>query len=167
MIQILKNLRPKERVSKISNIDFIRLRKNGFRAIIFDIDNTLIRYYSDKLDNEAKKALTKAKELDFKMIAVSNGCSLDEKYVSSLLGMEVITKAGKPMKRSFRAALEKLSVPSAKTAVVGDRLFTDVLGANRMDIYSIYVDPLSKREPIHLKFARLLENVLAKVLFRK
>lgn len=159
----LEKLRPKERHSKITEIEFESLKKKGYKAVLFDIDNTLIRYGYDELDSGPEKVLEKLRK-DFKLMAVSNGCPLEEKYLQKLLSMDVIMNARKPFKKSFNEALSNLSVKPENTIMIGDKFLTDVWGANRVGIYSIYVSPLSLDEPFHLRIARKIENFIEKLL---
>ncbi len=58
----------------------------------------------------------------------------------------------------FMGALKKLKGKPSNTCVIGDQIFTDILGCNRCGIYTMLVDPISSREFSTTKYVRLLEK---------
>ena len=73
----------------------------------------------------------------------------------------------KPRRRAFRKALEELKLSVSDVAVLGDQIFTDVLGGNRMGLYTILVTPISDKEFIWTKLMRQFERLILKYLQRK
>ncbi|HXG24870.1 MAG TPA: HAD hydrolase-like protein, partial [Chthonomonadales bacterium] len=72
----------------------------------------------------------------------------------------------KPRKRGFIEAMKELGVDSSKTAMIGDQMFTDVLGGNRAGVYTVLVRPIARREFIGTKVSRAVEKALL-ALFRR
>ena len=70
--------------------------------------------------------------------------------------------AKKPLKQGFYKAMKTLDLPAEKIAVVGDQVFTDVWGANRMHMLSVYVEPIDTREFWYTKWKRPFEKVVLK-----
>ena len=73
----------------------------------------------------------------------------------------------KPLKRGFKLAKKELNIPEENIAVVGDQIFTDVIGANRMKMHSILVKPLAEKDLWMTRFKRPLENFVIKKYLEK
>jgi HAD superfamily phosphatase (TIGR01668 family) len=78
------------------------------------------------------------------------------------LGIEFLYKAHKPLGGAFKKAIEIMGLPSDKVAILGDQLFTDVLGGNLKGIFSILVRPIDLDEPLFIKFKRIFEKPFLK-----
>ncbi len=143
---IMKLLRPHETVPSIFAVDYSRLYRAGKRAILFDLDNTLGGRRPRQLDPKVKQLLEEITRIGFKIGILTNRRigtndqvirSLEEKY-------PVVVRAGKPRRRGFREILKQLDASPDEAVMVGDRRLTDIIGANRLGIYSIRICP-SKR----------------------
>ena len=73
----------------------------------------------------------------------------------------------KPFKRGFTRAVDILKIEEKNIAVIGDQIFTDVLGANRMKMYSILVDPIKEKDIFITVLKRPVENYIKKMYIRK
>ena len=99
---------------------------------------------------------------------VSNSNKTDKvKMVANLLKIHYIKFATKPLKRGFKKAIKVLDFPSENIAVVGDQIFTDVIGANRMKMISILVEPLDEKDIWMTKIKRPIENFVIKKYLEK
>ena len=70
--------------------------------------------------------------------------------------------AKKPFKKGFLKAKEYLQLEEEKIAVVGDQIFTDIIGANRCKMFAILVKPIDKRDHLLTRIKRPVENVIIK-----
>ncbi len=154
---------PKETHDSVVDIDLDALWNEGIRGLILDLDNTLLGWESDEIPGPIREWVAKAKEAGFRLCIASNGRSSRVRALAGQLGIPSIPKAIKPRKRPFRKALDILGVPPEAAAVIGDQIFTDVLGGNRMDLYTILIKPMSERE---LKTTRMVRKVERRVLSR-
>jgi hypothetical protein len=91
---------------------------------------------------------------------VSNNFSLRVRQVGELLGLPVVGWAVKPVPVGFWRAMSIMGTTPATTALVGDQLFTDVLGGNLVGMYTILVEPLSTEEFPTTKLVRRLERLI-------
>ena len=82
--------------------------------------------------------------------------------VANELEIPYIYFASKPFKRGFLKAQEEMNLPKEKIAVVGDQIFTDVLGANRVGMFSILVDPIKEKDLLVTRIKRPIENFIKK-----
>lgn len=157
---IFNLLEPDETVPSLSAIDLNKLRLQGFRGIILDLDNTSTPWNQDIFTTEALVFIKMAQELNFRLCLLSNTTYKRGKRMAELLGLPFIAPALKPRKKPFLRALEKLNTQNGESLVIGDQIFTDILGGNRAGCYTIQVDPLAKKEFMGTKFLRLMESFL-------
>lgn len=140
-------------------IDFDRLYRQGYRGIIFDIDNTLVEHGAPA-DERSIALFTHLKELGFQIMLLSNNKELRVKMFNDAVGVQYIFKAGKPGKEGYLQAMQRMGTSKEHTLFVGDQLFTDVWGAKRTGIYSILVQPIAKHEEIQIVLKRYLERIV-------
>ncbi len=86
------------------------------------------------------------------------------KLLSEKLGVPHAEGPMKPGRAAFLDAMRITGVPATETIMIGDQLFTDVWGANRLGIASIWVTPMAKREFFGTKFSRLAERMIVRML---
>lgn len=160
MLQILC---PNDFAQSIFDIDLDRLKKLGISGMILDLDNTLMAWDRDEVPAKAAKWVATARDKGFALCIASNGLKSRVAQISERLGIPAIPKAVKPRKKPFRKALEILNLPPTQVAVVGDQVFTDVLGGNRMQLYTILINPVSRKE---LRTTRMVRHVERRVIAR-
>jgi len=151
-------LKPDLKVKSIFDVPLKELRKKGINSLIIDLDNTITKWNSLEVSQEVLIWFEKIKQSGFKACLVSNNPGERVSLIAKALGIPSIPKAGKPRRKAFRQALKLLNSSRRETAVVGDQIFTDVLGGNRMGLYTILVDPISSHEFIGTKIMRFFEK---------
>ena len=150
-------LYPKFYYEKVQSIDLNELYKLGIRGIILDVDNTLIDY-KRIMPEGIIEWVNEAKKLDFKVCILSNSNKKDKvSKVAADLEIEYLMSAKKPIKSGYKKALKLLELSPESCVAIGDQIFTDVIGANRMNINSIYVDPINTKEFWYTKWKRPIE----------
>ena len=139
----MKLLRPSETAESILDIDYERLYQLGKRGILFDLDNTLGGRRPARLAPEVTALLTKLTKMGFRVGILTNRRfgTKDAVIVELAKSYPLRYRAGKPRKKGFLDILAQLGVSPERAVMIGDRLFTDVLGANRLGIYSIRIKP--------------------------
>ena len=156
---------PRSYAPSIHHVDYEALRRRGIRALIFDLDNTLCLWRAGPPDARVRKLLKELIAQGFRVAVLSNGrLSLRPEVLAFFeeIGVPVIWPARKPLPRGFKRALWVLKVRPEETAIIGDQLFTDVLGGNLAGLYTVLVTPLDPgRESPFTKLNRILERVLA------
>ncbi len=157
---MFESLLPDLYLASLTDLDLLQLRKEGKRGLIIDLDNTLVNWGETELTSEIKEWMKKARELDFAICIVSNGSRRRVDIVAKDLDIPAIPLATKPRRRAFRKARELIGTSKAETVVIGDQLFTDVLGGKRLGLYTVLVSPSSKREFVTTKIMRLLERIV-------
>lgn len=139
-------LYPKFYCSKITDITIEFLKENNIKALILDVDNTLI-----DIDRNMVEGLVewhdKIRENGIKSIILSNSNKIDKiEKVASSLNIEYLSLGLKPLKFGFKKAIKKLEVNPENVAAIGDQIFTDVIGANRCKVFPILVEPVAKTD---------------------
>lgn len=151
----------------VQSINLEELDKIGIKGIILDVDNTLIDYKRIMPDG-IKEWVKSAKEKKFKVCILSNSNRKDKiSKVAEDLDIEYLMCAKKPMKSGYIKALDMLKLPSEKCIAIGDQVFTDVIGANRMKIVSAYVEPINEKEYWYTKWKRPIEAWILNAYKRK
>jgi len=159
---ILKKLYPDIYYKSIFDIDIEDFKDQDIKGIIVDIDNTIVPWNDKELSDEVFNWFKKLIKEGYKLCLISNGMSKRVEYFSNQLDIPAIGTAVKPRKKAFKKALNILDVKKDKIAVIGDQIFTDVLGGNRMGFTTILVDPLNENEFITTKIMRFLERLVIK-----
>ncbi len=150
---------PDETVSSTYEIDFESLYEEGFRGILFDIDNTLVEHGMDA-NSQAVELFGRLKKIGFECCLISNN---KKKRVSSFneqIGAHMIFDAHKPSRKNYFYAMELMGTDRDNTLFVGDQLFTDIWGAKRSGIRNILVKPISKKEEIQIVIKRVFEKII-------
>ena len=150
-------LYPREYINSTYEIDFDKLYKQGYRGIIFDIDNTLVPHGAPA-DERAISLFTHLKEIGFSCMLLSNNKEPRVKMFNDAVGVDYIYKAGKPKPSGYKKAMHRLGTTTDNTLFVGDQIFTDIVGANLAGIRTILVKPIHPKEEIQIVFKRFLEK---------
>lgn len=150
-------LYPGEYIESTYRIDFDKLYENGYRGVIFDIDNTLVPHGAPA-DEQAISLFTHLKELGFSCMLLSNNKEPRVKPFAEAVGAQYVYKAGKPKPSGYRNAMQQLGTDITNTLFVGDQIFTDVVGANLAGIRTILVKPIHPKEEIQIVLKRFLEK---------
>lgn len=161
------NVYPSLYLDSVKNINPTLLKKNNIKGLILDVDNTLIDYYRNLVDG-AEKWCEELKNEGIKCIILSNSNKRSKvEEVAEKLNIDYIMFARKPLKSGFKRALSKLELKPEEVAVVGDQLFTDVIGAKRMNMFSILVKQVGEKDIFITKLKRPIENAIIKKYLEK
>jgi HAD superfamily phosphatase (TIGR01668 family) len=155
---MLSYLVPDLYVKSIYDIDLNKLKKRGIKGIVTDLDNTLIEWDRPEATPELMNWIKQVQSHGFSIVIVSNNNRIRVEKVAKPLGVPFVHRAKKPMKRAFNQALSKINMPVSKTVVIGDQVFTDVFGGNRMGCYTILVVPVAQNDGLATQFNRFMER---------
>lgn len=157
---------PKEYFDSTYSIDFNKYYKMGYRAVIFDVDNTLVEHDAPA-DERATELIKGLMNMGYQVCFLSNN---DEERVKSFnenLGAKYIYKAGKPLTKGYNNAMEIMGTDRKNTLFVGDQIFTDIWGANNAGIRSVLVQPIAKHEEIQIVLKRIPEKLILHFYLKK
>lgn len=151
---------PKLHLDSVYDITIELLRTNNIKGLILDVDNTLVAQYIKTPDQKLIEWINLLKSNQFKLCIVSNGSGKRVRKFNESLGLDVIAKARKPSSKGFLSALNMMNLSQSEVAVVGDQLFTDMWGGNRLNMFTILVRPIDKREEFFVRLKRYLEKLV-------
>lgn len=152
-------IRPKEYVSSIFTIDIDDLVKKGIKALIVDIDDTIMPRSEYKIPFAVYSWVEKVKEKGLKIFLVSNGSRVPRTdYISKSLGINGMALSFKPLPFAFKKAMNAMDAAPEETAVIGDQILTDVIGGNLLGAYTILVKPVAKEVSMIRMPMRFLED---------
>lgn len=155
---MLKWLRPRQTVEFLTEIDIFELEQQGIRGLLLDLDNTLVAWDSHLIDLRVERWIEQAKSSMLSLCLVTNAKTDRVEKAIQPLGLPYVAMARKPMLRGFRKAMRILGTAPNETAMVGDQIFTDVLGANLLGLHSILIQLPNPKEQWWMKGTRQLER---------
>lgn len=151
---------PKHYLKNITEIDIELLKKDNIKGLILDVDNTLIDYERNLIEG-LEEWYMNIKANDIKCCILSNSHKKEKvKKVAEKLDIPYIFFGKKPLKSGFKKAAKILDLKRENIAVVGDQIFTDVLGANRCKMIPILVKPISEKDIIVTVIKRPIEKYI-------
>jgi HAD superfamily phosphatase (TIGR01668 family) len=158
--------RPNAIADNILKVDAQELFLQGKRALLLDLDNTLAMWKSHEVAKDVERWILSAKAAGFKIAIVSNNHEKRIRPVAHRLGVLFVERAAKPLRRGFEKAMRLLEIEAQEGVAIGDQLVTDIIGANRCGLYTIWVKPLdSSQESIGTKlFNRVFERMFIRRL---
>lgn len=159
---MINKLYPRLYVSNLLDIPLDQLAEKGIRAFILDLDNTITEWNNNSITEEVRLWFERVKAAGFKACILSNNGEQRVVQVAETLDIPYIHKAQKPRRGGYYQAVARMGVKTEETAVIGDQIFTDVLGGNRAGLFTILVVPLSSREFAGTKISRAMEYFVLK-----
>ncbi len=152
-------VRPTSFAPRIHDIELEKLSLDGIEGIIVDLDNTLVGYRHAAPDEEVAAWVQAATRAGMRVAVVTNNATQWARDVAANLGVPCIAEAGKPWPRGFLQALQVLKTRKEATVVVGDQVFTDVLGAKLFGMKVILTEPIVVREQWWMRLLRFFERI--------
>ncbi|MCL2254967.1 MAG: YqeG family HAD IIIA-type phosphatase [Lachnospiraceae bacterium] len=148
---------PQNYIDSTYNIPFEELYNKGFRGLIFDIDNTLVEHGAPA-NAKAVELFKRLKKIGFKTMILSNNNERRVKSFAGSVASNYIHKAGKPKRKNYLKAMEIMGTDIKTSILIGDQLFTDIWGANRLRMNNYLVAQIDKKEEIQIVIKRFFEK---------
>lgn len=150
---------PDTTVSSTYAIDYEKLYKEGYRGILFDIDNTLVEHGKEATE-QAKRLFSRLKKIGYECCLISNNKKKRVHSFNEKIGVHTVFNAHKPAKKGYFYAMELMNTRPENTIFVGDQLFTDIFGAKRIGLKNFLVKPINEKEEIQIVLKRKLEKIV-------
>lgn len=151
-------LYPKAYFKNITEIDITFLKKQNIKLLILDVDNTLIDY-EQNLSEEVKQWSKNLLGQGMKLYLLSNSNNKEKlEKVSKKLGVPYELFAKKPLKSGFLKVQKITNEKTENIGIIGDQIFTDIIGGNRCKFFTILVDPIKPKDYWYTAWKRPLEN---------
>ncbi|MHB0912421.1 MAG: YqeG family HAD IIIA-type phosphatase [Armatimonadota bacterium] len=166
-MNLISMLKWDEYAESVAEIDPAVLAGRGIKVLLCDLDNTLVPWHTYDILDEVREWLARVREAGIRVCIVSNSrYSKRRERLAGALGLPYTKRGLKPRRGGFREALAMFGADPSEAAVIGDQVFTDILGGNRLGARTILVTPLSKREFFATKITRMVERALFELLSR-
>lgn len=133
------SLLPKLMTNALTDLTPEMLRSNHIQLLMMDFDNTIVPYTTDVPTGKMVDWLRNMQESDILLCVVSNSHNDRVKIFCEKYNLPCITHAKKPGTKGIRECLDQFEIPAEAAALVGDQIYTDVLGANGCGVTSILI----------------------------
>ncbi|MCF0259242.1 MAG: YqeG family HAD IIIA-type phosphatase [Erysipelotrichaceae bacterium] len=151
--------KPDYYVKSFKTMDLDRLKQKGIRLLLCDIDNTLAAFDDPAASIAARRFIWQAETAGIQVALMSNNVKKrTESFARNLGAKRVYSFSLKPFPFTFWRAMRDYRVSPKQTAILGDQLFTDLLGGKLSGIYTVLSDPVSQRERPDTSLMRFLEG---------
>ncbi len=139
------------------------LAQRNIKGMILDLDNTITEWNNPEIKDEMIHWFNNLQQFGISACLLSNNKGPRVMEAAHKLGISYVARATKPRRSGYRKAMEVLKTTESETVVVGDQIFTDILGGNRTGLYTILVNPINSKEFAGTKVNRCLERIFLKV----
>jgi len=141
------------------------LLSKDIKALILDVDGTLISGKKPVLSNGIKNWILNSKKYFYIYLLSNNPSKNRIKLIAEQLDLEFTYSGGKPGKRKLQKILNRIPYSPNEVAIIGDRVFTDILVGNRLGMYTVLVDSVdSYGKRIERNNLQYIERYLAKII---
>lgn len=164
---MLKSFKPTWMVESIYQITPEQLRDENIKAVLTDLDNTLIAWNNPEATEETIEWIEVMKENNIKVIILSNNTRKRVGKVASILELDFVPNALKPFQRGFKQALKEFDLTKDEMMMVGDQIITDIKGANHAGIKSVLVKPILDSDAWNTRLNRFVELKIMNYLIEK
>ncbi len=156
---MFKKFYPTREADSAYGIDYETLYQQGYRGLIYDIDNTLTEHGAPATE-QTVALMKRLKKIGFGICLLSNNKEERVKMFNENIHVQYIHKAGKPSVAGYEKAMQLIGTDKENTVFIGDQIFTDIYGANRVGLMTYLVKPIDKKEEIQIVLKRYLEKIV-------
>ena len=156
----LNLLKPHYRFNRITDITVEDIKKDGIKLVLLDADNTLSLHGSQEPMEGVFEWLFEIKKNGIVPVIISNNKEQRIKPFAEKLGLDFISESAKPLSKGFKKACEKTGIKPGESAVIGDQIFTDVLGGNLFGAKVFLTEPIGDETDNFIKFKRKIEKFI-------
>lgn len=144
--------------NSIFDVEYDKLLEEGYKGLMYDIDNTLVPFDVEHPTEEIIELFERLKKDGFKLCLVSNNSKARVTRFNERLKVFAVSKALKPLRRSLLKAMNYMGTNANNSVFIGDQMFTDVWGGNRVGVKTILVKPIAVKEQFITKIKRSTEK---------
>ena len=153
--------KPSKYYKDIYSIDYNKLKEEGIKCLVFDLDNTLGLITNLKCPDETRELLRKLQD-DFCIFISSNNTKSRITPYMRDLGVGGVSWSMKPSTRGLRKIKKNYKFKKNEMVMIGDQIVTDIVAGKRFRIKTILVDPLGKADLKITGLNRMIEKFILK-----
>lgn len=157
-------LNPDAYYRSLADIDFAAYYRQGYRLLLLDLDNTLIRHGQKSRTSFSSQQIRRMKAAGFQVSILSNGIEERVRPFAQAHHIPYIALASKPSRQGVQRACAQFCIAVDKTLLIGDQILTDIICGKRAGTGTILVAPLTEREAWYIQLKRVLETGIKKDL---
>ena len=154
---------PDIRLNRVTDISVELLKKYNIESLILDVDNTLSTHHGEILTDGLPEWLQYMKENNIGLTVLSNSKEARVKPFAEKINLDFISLGLKPLPFGYLRAVKKLGTNKKNTAIVGDQIFTDILGGNIVGVKTVLLTPIKPEDGWSFKLRRRLEKMIFKL----
>lgn len=151
-------LKPSYAVRRAHELTPQLLERLGVSALLLDVDNTLTTHGCPEPDAAILAWLAAMKRAGVPLMLLSNNSAQRVEPFAQRLGLPFESSGAKPLARGYLRCCQRLGLPPARVAIVGDQLFTDMLGGNLAGVKTILVEPMEPEPGVLFRIKRAVER---------
>src|SRR3989454_11074340 len=158
--RLWSGLIPSRYAPSVLALDPRSLVADGIRGLILDLDNTVVAWNAPGPTEPVRQWIGRVRDMGVRMCIVSNNFSSRTQAIGRALDVPVVAAAVKPIPWGFRRAMALMGTQAPSTALIGDQVFTDILGGNLLGVKTILGEPLSTPEFPPARLIRALDRLI-------
>ncbi len=147
-------------LDSIRRIDIEELKNRGIKGLILDIDNTLVPMHSKDANENAITWIRELQNNGFKVCILSNAAEKRVVRFNKEIAVTALHRAYKPAGKAFLKAAKIMGLEPENIAVVGDQIFTDIFGGNKVNMLTVLVKPIDRKEIFFVRLKRIPEKLI-------
>ena len=144
----------------IYTINYNKLKDNGIKCLLFDLDNTSVPFKEKEPTKKLIQLFEELKDMNFKIIILSNATKKRLLPFKKKLLVDCMANSRKPRKQSFLKVINMFNYDLSEVAIIGDQLFTDIYGGNQCGLHTILLDIIHPKEEIQIVIKRYFEKIV-------
>ncbi|MBR6510242.1 MAG: YqeG family HAD IIIA-type phosphatase [Clostridia bacterium] len=156
-------LKPDIKLKRVTDITPQLLKKYNITSLILDVDNTLSTHHGQILTDGLENWLSLMKSENIGLIILSNSKEQRVKPFAEKINLNFLSLGLKPLPFGYLKAVKRLNSKRKNTAIVGDQIFTDVLGGSFVGVKKILLTPIKLEDGLGFKFKRKIEKIVYKL----
>jgi len=154
--------RPDIKLDRITEITVDLLKKYGINALILDVDNTLSTHHGQHLTTGLEDWLDTMRKEGIGLTILSNSKAKRLEPFAAKIGLDFISMGLKPLPFGYFRALKKLGVKKKQAAIVGDQIFTDIIGGKMAGVKTVLLTLIEPEKSLRFRFKRRIERWIIK-----
>ncbi len=159
-------LRPSYAFKRITDLTPEFFTEKGIKCLLLDVDNTLTTHDNPIPADGVESWLCKIKSSGLNAVILSNNSDERVKPFARKLDLSYIPRARKPLTFGITRACRKYNLTKKEVALIGDQIFTDIIGGNLKGILTVLVEPYEIEDKFFLNLKRKLEKPVLKRIKR-